>query len=215
MMEFIKYVSVAFTAGSIGLTGWLQYEKFRVDGEWQIDTCTEQADLTRYEGLHLAWRVFLSDDPLSAPVVGDGEKTEEAFAAIPASARYPVRLVGTKEINSVSLTGRFEGAKRASTGRFEFHPTVSKRLFSGYIPFYQRNVDVLDGTFAFTAGNARGPARAIRLTDGLPPDGVAPFACMGKSAAEVAAAREAEEAAAAAVAESEVVAAETTTPPPD
>jgi len=187
MLDFIKYISVAFTALSLAFTGWLQYEKFRLDGEWLIDTCTEQADFTRYEGLHLAWRVFLSDDPLSAPVVGDGEKVEEAFAAIPASARYPVRLVGTKEINSVSLTGRFEGAKRASTGRFELHPTISKRLFSGYIPFYQRNVDVLDGTFAFTAGNARGPARAVRLTDGKMPEGVAPFACMGKTAADFAA----------------------------
>lgn len=182
MLDFIKYISVAFTALSLAFTGWLQYEKFRLDGEWQIDTCTEQADFTRYEGLHLAWRVFLSDDPLSAPVVGDGEKTEEAFAPIPASARFPVRLVGTKEINSVSLTGRFEGAKRASTGRFELHPTLSKRLLSGYIPFYQRNVDVLDGTFAFTAGNARGTARAVRLTDGEEPAGVAPFACKGVSA---------------------------------
>ena len=184
MLDFIKYISVAFTALSLAFTGWLQYEKFRLDGEWRIDTCTEQTDFTNYKGLHLAWRVFLSDDPLSAPVVGDGEKIEEAFAPIPSSARFPVRLVGTKEINSVSLTGRFEGAKRASTGRFEFHPTLSKRLLSGYIPFYQRNVDVLDGTFAFTAGNARGPARAVRLTDGKEPDGVAPFACMGKTAAD-------------------------------
>ena len=190
MLEFIKYASVAFTAVSVAFTGWLQYEKFRLDGEWQIDTCTEAADLTRYEGLHLAWRVFLSDDPLSAPVVGDGEKTEESFAAIPPSARFPVRLVGTKEI-----TGRFEGAKRASTGRFEFRPTLSKRLFSGYIPFYQRNVDVLQGTFAFTAGNARGTARAVRLTDGQMPDGVAPFACKGLTAADVLAAAEAVEAA--------------------
>ena len=199
MMEFIKYVSVAFTAVSIAFTSWLQYEKFRLDGEWQIDTCTEQTDFHNYEGLQLAWRVFLSDDPLSAPVVGDGEKIEEAFASIPSSARYPVRLVGTKEINSVSLTGRFEGAKRALTGRFEFHPTLSKRLFSGYIPFYQRNVDVLDGTFAFTAGNARGPARAVRLSDGKVPDGVPPFACMGKTAEDVKAAADA--AAAAATAE--------------
>lgn len=197
MLEFIKYASVAFTAVSVGFTGWLQYEKFRLDGEWQIDTCTEVADLTRYEGLHLAWRVFLSDDPLSAPVVGDGEKIEEAFASIPASARYPVRLVGTKEINSVSLTGRFEGAKRASTGRFEFEPTLSKRLFSGYIPFYQRNVDVLQGSFAFTAGNARGTARAVRLTNGKMPEGVVPFACKGQTAEKVLAAAEAEKATAA------------------
>jgi hypothetical protein len=185
MLDFIKYISVAFTALSLAFTGWLQYEKFRLDGEWQIDTCTEQADFNRYKGLHLAWRVFLSDDPLSAPVVGDGEKIEEAFAPIPATARFPVRLVGTKEINSVSLTGRFEGAKRASTGRFELHPTLSKRLLSGYIPFYQRNVDVLEGTFAFTAGNARGPARAVRLTDGKQPEGVAPFVCMGKTALDM------------------------------
>lgn len=181
MMDFIKYISVAFTAVSIALTGWLQYEKFRLDGEWRIDTCTEQTDFKPYEGLHLAWRVFLSDDPLSAPVVGDGEKIEEAFAPIPSSARFPVRLVGTKEINSVSLTGRFEGSRRASTGRFEFHPTLSKRLFSGYIPFYQRNADVLEGSFALTAGNSRGSARAVRLTDGKEPDGVAPFACKGKT----------------------------------
>lgn len=198
MLEFIKYASVAFTAASVGFTGWLQYEKFRLDGEWQIDTCTEAADLTRYEGLHLAWRVFLSDDPLSAPVVGDGEKIAEAFADIPSSARFPVRLVGTKEINSVSLTGRFEGAKRASTGRFEFQPTLSKRLFSGYIPFYQRNVDVLQGSFAFTAGNARGSARAVRLTNGKMPEGVAPFTCNGLTAEQTLAAAEAAKAALAA-----------------
>ena len=179
MIEFIKYTSVAFTAASIAFTGWLQYEKFRLDGEWHIDTCTVESDFENYKNLHLAWRVFLSDDPLSAPVVGDGEKIEEAFKTIAPRGRFPVRLVGTKEISRVSLTGRFEGSRRASTGRFEFSPTQSKRLFSGYIPFYQRNVDVLDGSFALTAGNARGPARAIRLIDGKEPDGIAPFVCGG------------------------------------
>lgn len=181
MLEFFKYGSMAFTIMSVGVTGWLQYEKFRLDGEWHIDTCTTETDFSNYQDLHLAWRVFLSDDPLSAPVVGDGEKVLEGFAPIPARARYPVRLVGTKEINKVSLTGRFEGSRRASTGRFELAPTLSKRLVSGYIPFYQRNVDVLEGSFAFTAGNARGPARAVRLVEGKIPDGIAPFECGGIS----------------------------------
>lgn len=180
MLEFIKYASVAFTATTAVVTGWMQYEKFRLDGEWQIDTCTETADLSTYEGLHLAWRVFLSDDPLSAPVVGNGEKVEEAFQMIPARARYPVSFVGTKEINSVSLTGRFEGSRRASTGRFELAPTLTRRSWTGYLPFYQRNVNVLEGTFALTAGNARGYARAVRLLDGKPVE-AAPFTCNGAS----------------------------------
>ena len=106
MLDFIKYISVAFTALSLAFTGWLQYEKFRLDGEWQIDTCTEQADFTRYEGLHLAWRVFLSDDPLSAPVVGDGEKTEfsvgqdsqvqEAVKILADSKKYQTMLESPK-----------------------------------------------------------------------------------------------------------------------
>lgn len=183
MLEFIKYASVAFTAATAVVTGWMQYEKFRLDGEWQIDTCTESADLSTYEGLHLAWRVFLSDDPLSAPVVGNGEKVEEAFQLIPARARFPVSFVGTKEINSVSLTGRFEGSRRASTGRFELAPTLTRRSWTGYLPFYQRNVNVLEGTFALTAGNARGYARAVRLLDGKPVE-AAPFVCKGKSVAD-------------------------------
>lgn len=176
MLEFIKYASVAFTATTAVVTGWMQYEKFRLDGEWHIDTCTESADLSTYEGLHLAWRVFLSDDPLSAPVVGNGEKVEEAFQLIAPQGRFPVSFVGTKEINSVSLTGRFEGARRASTGRFEFSPTLSKRSWTGYLPFYQRNVNVLEGKFALTAGNARGHARAVRLIDGVPVQ-AQPFVC--------------------------------------
>lgn len=180
MLEFIKYASVAFTAATAVVTGWMQYEKFRLDGEWQIDTCTESADLSTYEGLHLAWRVFLSDDPLSAPVVGNGEKVEEAFQMIPARARFPVSFVGTKEINSVSLTGRFEGSRRASTGRFDLAPTLTRRSWTGYLPFYQRNVNVLEGTFALTAGNARGYARAVRLLDGKPVE-AAPFVCKGAS----------------------------------
>lgn len=176
MMEFIKYASVAFTATTAVVTGWMQYEKFRLDGEWQIDTCTESADLSTYVGLHLAWRVFLSDDPLAAPVVGNGEKVEEAFQTIPATARFPVSFVGTKEINRVSLTGRFEGARRASTGRFELAPTLTRRTWSGYLPFYQRNVNVLEGTFALTAGNARGHARAVRLIEGEPV-AAEPFVC--------------------------------------
>ena len=176
MLEFIKYASVAFTATTAVVTGWMQYEKFRLDGEWQIDTCTESADLTTYVGLHLAWRVFLSDDPLSAPVVGNGEKVEEAFTLIAPRERFPVSFVGTKEINSVSLTGRFEGALRASTGRFELAPTISRRSWTGYLPFYQRNVNVLEGTFALTAGNARGHARAVRLIEGNPV-AAEPFVC--------------------------------------
>lgn len=176
MMEFIKYASVAFTATTAVATGWIQYEKFRLDGEWHVDTCTETADFQAYEGLHLAWKVYLSDDPLSAPVVGDGEKIQEAFESIPPSARFPVRFVGTKEINRVSLTGRFEGSRRASTGRFELAPTLAKRKWSGYLPFYQRNVDVLVGTFSLSAGNARGHARAVRLVDGKPA-AAEPFEC--------------------------------------
>lgn len=176
MLEFIKYASVAFTATTAVVTGWMQYEKFRLDGEWQIDTCTESADLSTYVGLHLAWRVFLSDDPLSAPVVGNGEKVEEAFRTIAPRGRFPVSFVGTKEINRVSLTGRFEGARRASTGRFELAPTLARRSWTGYLPFYQRNVNVLEGTFALTAGNARGHARAVRLIEGEPV-AADPFVC--------------------------------------
>jgi hypothetical protein len=183
MIEFIKYASVAFTATTAVVTGWMQYEKFRLDGEWQIDTCTETADLSTYEGLHLAWRVFLSDDPLSAPVVGNGEKVEEAFQTIAPRGRFPVSFVGTKEINRVSLTGRFEGARRASTGRFELAPTLTRRSWSGYLPFYQRNVNVLEGTFALTAGNARGYARAVRLIEGEPVT-ADPFICHGAMPAE-------------------------------
>ncbi|MEL7109418.1 MAG: hypothetical protein AAGJ68_10550 [Pseudomonadota bacterium] len=178
MIEFIKYGSVAFTAATAAVTGWMQYEKFRLDGEWHIDTCTETADFNNYIGLHLAWRVFLSDDPLAAPVVGNGEKIEEAFELIAPRGRYPVSFVGTKEINRVSMTGRFEGARRASTGRFELAPTLTRRTWSGYLPFYQRNVNVLEGTFAFTAGNARGYARAVRMIDGNPVS-AEPFVCEG------------------------------------
>lgn len=181
MLEFIKYASVAFTATTAVVTGWMQYEKFRLDGEWQIDTCTETADLSTYGGLHLAWRVFLSDDPLAAPVVGNGEKVEEAFQTIAPRGRFPVSFVGTKEINRVSLTGRFEGARRASTGRFELAPTLTRRTWSGYLPFYQRNVNVLEGTFALTAGNARGRARAVRLIEGEPV-AADPFVCEGAAA---------------------------------
>ena len=163
MLDLVKQVSIMFTAAGIGVTGWLQYEKFRVDGEWIIDTCTLETEFTAYQDLHLAWRVFLSDDSLGAPVVGDGEKVEEAFAMIPSRARFPVRLIGTKEIDRVTLTARFEGSQRASTGRFELHPTTSPRQWSGYLPFYQRNVDVMEGTFTFTAGNARGTALARRV----------------------------------------------------
>ena len=178
MIEFIKYASVAFTAATAVVTGWMQYEKFRLDGEWHIDTCTETADFNNYVGLHLAWRVFLSDDPLQAPVVGNGEKIEEAFQIIAPRGRYPVSFVGTKEINSVSLTGRFEGARRASTGRFELAPTLTRRSWTGYLPFYQRNVNVLEGTFALTAGNSRGHARAVRMIDGKPVE-ADPFVCEG------------------------------------
>ena len=178
MLEFIKYASVAFTATTAVVTGWMQYEKFRLDGEWHIDTCTETSDVPAYEGLHLAWRVFLSDDPLAAPVVGNGEKVQEAFQPIPARGRFPVSFVGTKEINRVSLTGRFEGARRASTGRFELAPTLTRRTWSGYLPFYQRNVNVLEGTFALTAGDARGTARAVRLIEGKPV-AADPFICRG------------------------------------
>ena len=178
MIEFIKYASVAFTAATATVTGWMQYEKFRLDGEWQIDTCTETSDFNNYVGLHLAWRVFLSDDPLSAPVVGNGEKIEEAFNMIAPAGRFPVSFVGTKEINRVSLTGRFEGARRASTGRFDLAPTRARRSWTGYLPFYQRNVNVLEGTFALTAGNARGYARAVRLMEGEPVS-ADPFVCEG------------------------------------
>lgn len=177
MLEAIKAISVMGTAIGLSVTGYLQFEKFRMDGEWMIDTCTETSDKESYIDLHLAWRVFFSDDPLGAPVVGYGEKVIEAFRPIAPKGRFPVQFTGTKETNKVSLTARFEGALRPSTGRFELSPTVSPRKLSGYLPFWQKNVDVLEGSFAFTAGNARGRARAVRLVDGRPKHDVAPFVC--------------------------------------
>lgn len=181
MLETIKALSVMGTAIGVCVTGYLQFEKFRMDGEWIIDTCTETSDLAAYEGLHLAWRVFFSDDPLGAPVVGYGEKVVEAFRPIAPKGRFPAQLTGTKETNKVTLTARFEGARRPSTGRFELAPTVSPRKLSGYLPFWQKNVDVLEGRFALTAGNARGFARAVRLIDGEPKHAVEPFVCGGIS----------------------------------
>ena len=181
MLESVKALSVIGTAIGLSVTGYLQFEKFRMDGEWIIDTCTESSDLDAYEDLHLAWRVFFSDDPLGAPVVGYGEKVIEAFRSIPPKGRFPVQLTGTKETNKVSLTARFEGARRPSTGRFELSPTVSPRKLSGYLPFWQKNVDVLEGKFAFTAGNARGYVRAVRLNEGNPKYAVDPFVCGGIS----------------------------------
>ena len=52
---------------------------------------------------------------------------------------------------------------------------------------------MLQGTFAFTAGNARGTARAVRLTNGKMPEGVVPFECKGLTAADILAAAEAVE----------------------
>ena len=96
MIKFIKYASVAFMASTAVVTGWIQYEKFRLDGEWHIDTCTETADFNSYIGLHLAWRVFLSDDPLQAPVVGNGEKIEKAFKNIAPAVATPSALSAPK-----------------------------------------------------------------------------------------------------------------------
>ncbi|MEM6556819.1 MAG: hypothetical protein AAF642_13145, partial [Pseudomonadota bacterium] len=62
--------------------------------------------------------------------------------------------------------------------RFELAPTLARRSWTGYLPFYQRNVNVLEGTFALTAGNARGYARAVRLIDGAPLS-ADPFVCEG------------------------------------
>ena len=55
------------------------------------------------------------------------------------------------------------------------------RHWTGYLPFYQRNVNVLEGTFALTAGNARGTARAVRLIEGEPV-AAEPFDCNGQTA---------------------------------
>ena len=145
-----KYTKIATITGLIvlGITLWQLFSKSdkKLDGEWQMTTTVQEADLKDYKGLQIKWKMFITEN--SEDIKGTAEKT--AINNIPldykihTSMTFEGHIKGNKMILNYTETGKL----RNTSGIMEIE--LQKNRFNG--------------TFSQTASNTSGTVTGIRTT---------------------------------------------------
>lgn len=118
-----------------------------VAGEWHLINTIESTTYSPFLGLEVGYRVFIEQD--GNRLEGRGEKVWEDGAEVPYTARTPISLTGVVKGDSITATCREEGARRATTCRFNWVAVGGG--------------EELRGTFTSTAANARGTSVARKV----------------------------------------------------
>jgi hypothetical protein len=119
-----------------------------VSGTWAVLTHIQSTSYSRYEGLHLGYRIQLQQN--GARVNGSGTKISEGGNAIRTSGRTPIFVSGTVAGNRLSLTFDELGPRRESHGEF-------------VLLLDEENT--LRGRFVSTAAQSSGIVEAHRLPE--------------------------------------------------
>jgi len=117
-----------------------------VAGSWALETHVQSSSYSRYEGLHLGYRIQLEQD--GARVKGAGRKISQGGGAIGSRGQTPIFVTGTIDGDRLSLTFDERGTRRATKGKFVLLLDES---------------DTLRGRFSSTAARSSGTVEAHRL----------------------------------------------------
>lgn len=117
-----------------------------VAGSWALETHVQSSSYSRYEGLHLGYRIQLEQD--GARVQGAGRKISQDGGVIGSRGQTPIFVTGTIDGDRLSLTFDERGTRRATQGKFVLLLDES---------------DTLRGRFSSTAARSSGTVEAHRL----------------------------------------------------
>jgi 1A family penicillin-binding protein len=118
-----------------------------LSGWWELTNRIEETNYESFRGLRLGYRLQLEQD--GNRITGRGQKWSEDGRARPAGGRTPLTVRGTVEGETVSLEFTEHGARRSTSGSFQWR--------------IARNGSTLRGTFSSTAAATSGWSVARRL----------------------------------------------------
>jgi len=120
-----------------------------LSGEWKLTTITEKTTLKRYEGLELAYKIFLNHD--GKVIKGSGEKYWENGNTISFESHTPIEFEGIYDGKSVNLNITEKGKKRETKGKIILQKATSEIEYIG--------------TFSSTAADSKGKAILVKISD--------------------------------------------------
>jgi membrane peptidoglycan carboxypeptidase len=118
-----------------------------LSGWWELSNQIQETNYEAYLGLRLGYRLHLEQD--GNHITGRGQKWSEDGRSVPAGGRTPLTVRGTVEGGTVHLDFTEHGAKRSTSGSFEWRLAPDG--------------STLRGSFWSTAAATRGRSVARRL----------------------------------------------------
>lgn len=119
----------------------------RQSGEWEITNTFEVTSYSKYQGMTLGYRVFIIQQ--GSIFTATGEKCWEDGVPASSQGKSPIRLEGTIEGNRIVAIFTEEGARRTTTGSFEW--------------WISDDHNTMRGTFKHTAASSSGRTVCERM----------------------------------------------------
>jgi len=137
-----KYTKLTFVIGFIGLliTIWqiLPLRDKQIDGEWTMTSKVKEADLQRYVGMEIKWKLFLTEN--DQKVKGTAEKIAINNKTLHYGLRTTMELEGNIKDDILTLSYVEHGKLRKTSGIF----------------IVKMNGKEFKGQFSQTASNTKG-----------------------------------------------------------
>jgi len=137
--------SVTIITGVFAIWDWWQsHPRFDLTGQWSFTNTIDSTSFRPYQGLRLGYDVFLQQN--GSNLSGTGEKRCENGVE---QEHTPVKLKGSISGTTVKVDFTEEGAKRPSTGTYNWT--------------YEKSSGRLKGAFISTAAEAQGSSLGERV----------------------------------------------------
>ena len=141
--------AIGIIAGAVAIRDYLQKRpSYDLTGEWRLTNTIESTTYRPFKSLRLGYRLFVRQHGVEFD--GNGEKWSENDVDIPSGQHSPITVNGTIDGPRVKATFAERGARRETTGTFEWTLDTSARTMAG--------------RFTSTAADSSGSSRVERVT---------------------------------------------------
>lgn len=143
-----KYTKLSTIAGilALAIAIWQILPKWdkKIDGEWVMTTKIREADLQKYVGMEVKWRLFLTEN--DQRIKGTAEKIAINDKELDYALRTTLELEGNIKDDKLNLNYIENGKIRKTSGILVV--TISDNEF--------------EGQFSQTASNTKGEVKALK-----------------------------------------------------
>jgi len=131
-------VLIAIASLILTIIQFFPTEDKKIDGEWKMTSKITDADLKKYIGIEIQWKLYLTE--IDQKVKGTAEKIAIDNKELDYNLRTTIDIEGNIKNNILTLNYTEYGIKRKTTGIF----------------FININDNVFNGHFSQTASNTKG-----------------------------------------------------------